>query len=180
MPDPATPTVYRFRGRLAAAAFLWGAAALFAALVLIGSITAVRGGSIVPLLLGPFFVAAGALVGVMAAGLPAAVACPSPAGLAVRFPIAIDRTIPWSDISGAVLARHPLWHGLGIRLAPHATVALATLPGPCAEVVFRTPQQVTLLPGIARANPRRLRLTVERPADLVAAIESRVQPDRRS
>ncbi len=180
MPDHAYSAAFPFRGRGAGAAFLWSSTVLFAALVITGTVSAARTGSLLPLLLVPVFLAAAALVGAMAARLPAAGVRPSSAGLSIRFPIALDRTIPWSDVASAELARHPLWHGLGIRLTPGGSVALATLPGPCAEVAFRAPQQVTVLPGVARVQAHRLRLTVESPADLVAAIQSRLEPVRRS
>lgn len=180
MPNHADSAAYPFRGRGAGAAFLWGTTALFTTLVITGTVRAASTGSLLPLLLVPVFRGAAVLIGAMAARLPAAIIRPSPAGLSIRFPIALHRTIPWSQIASAELKRHPLWHGLGIRLQPGGSVALATLPGPCAEVAFRTPQQVTVLPGVARVQAHRLRLTVESPADLVAAIQSHLEEDRRS
>jgi hypothetical protein len=179
MPASRQPRPFRFRGQGAAAVGLWlitavllaGAAATAAAAYREASVPA--GVGVVVILLGA------ALIGSMAWRTPRAVVLPGPAGLLVRFPLAIDSTIPWRDIEAAEVVRHPLWQGLGIRLWLDGTVILATLPGPALELTLNAPHPVTVLPGIAKARPRHLRLTVERPAELAGAVQSYLDSQRR-
>lgn len=179
MPASLQPRPFRFRGQVAAAAALWLIAAILVAAAAATGRVAVQDGSI-PAGFGVIVILLGvALIGSMALRTPGAVVLPGPAGLLIRFPVAIDRTIPWADIEAAEVVRHPLWQGLGIRLWLDGTVILATLPGPALELTLSAPHPVTVLPGIATARPRHLRLTVERPAELAAVIENYLAPDRR-
>ncbi|GIW13089.1 MAG: hypothetical protein KatS3mg062_0528 [Tepidiforma sp.] len=179
MPDGGAQPAFRFRGGVPVAAALWLLAIVFFAFAAAGIAAAIRSAEAAAALAAPAAAAAAVLLGHFARGLPAAGASVTPVGLAIRFPIALDCTIPWPELQSAVIVRHPWWQGLGIRLDLRGRVALATLPGQAAELTFRTPQPVTVLPFIARARARSLRLTVERPAELVAAIDRYIAPERR-
>jgi hypothetical protein len=72
------------------------------------------------------------------------------------------------------VVRHRWWEGLGIRTNLYDHVALATVPGPAAEVTFSERQRVTVLPFLPRVGARRLRLTIERPEQLVETINARI------
>lgn len=179
MPEALQPRPFRFRGQGAAAVALWLMTAVLLVAAAATAASARRSASpaaavgVVVIILGA------ALTGTMAWRAPRAVVLPGPAGLLVRFPLAIDSTIPWRDIEAAEVVRHPLWQGLGIRLWLRGTVALASLPGPALELTLSAPHPVTVLPGIATARPRHLRLTVERPAELAGAIRSYLDSQRR-
>jgi hypothetical protein len=174
MPEAAQRFGFRWRRAGAAALGLMTlgllilAGAVAAAAWLDGKFTAAL--VALPLLLAAAFTAA------MAAKLPAAVVCPTALGLAVDFPVALSSVIPWGEIEAAAVAHHPWWHGLGIRLIGAGGVALATAPGPAAELVLRHPQRVTIIPPVARVRARRLRLTVDDPAGLVETVTSRSFP----
>ncbi len=180
MTDGLQPRPFRFRGQGAAAAFLWLLTALLAAAAAATAAAAWPPGSPAAAV-GPVVLLLGAiLVGSVAVRTPRSLVLPGPAGLLIRFPLAIDRTIPWADIQGADVVRHHPWQGLGIRLWLQGTVILATLPGPALELTLRVPHPVTVLPGIATAWPRHLRLTVERPAELAGAVQACLDSHRRS
>ncbi|WP_322796015.1 hypothetical protein [Tepidiforma sp.] len=172
--------VFRLRGQRPVTVILWGVALAFAALALalgIGILAAGNGPAaivVVPLLIVAAFLAA------MARRLPAARVEVLPAGLAVRFPFAIDETIPWAEVADAAVVRHRWWNGLGIRTNLRDNVALATLPGPAVAVTFRSPRRVAVIPWTFRIGARRLILTVESPQRLAEAMCSRLEADRRS
>ena len=85
----------------------------------------------------------------------------------IRFAGFVDTIIANRDITDARLARHPLWGGLGVRLWFGSTVALATAPGEVAELEFRAPVRVWLIPRLLPLKAQRLRLSVRNPGKLV-------------
>lgn len=179
-PASRQPRPFRFRGQGAAAVALWLITAILLVAAAATAASARRSASPAATVGGVVILLGAALTGTMAWRTPRAVVLPGPGGLLVRFPLAIDSTIPWRDIEAVEVVRHPLRQGLGIRLWLRGTVALASLPGPALELTLSAFHPVTVLPGIATARPRHLRLTVERPAELAGAIRSYLDSTRRS
>lgn len=85
----------------------------------------------------------------------------------IRFAGFVDTVVANRDITDARLARHPLWGGLGVRTWFGATVVLATAPGEVAELEFRAPVRVWLIPRLLPLKAQRLRLSVRNPGKLV-------------
>lgn len=167
-------TVFRFRGQRLVAVILWAIALGFAALTVgLGVAIVSAGNSPAALVLLPS-VAVAAFLAAMARGMPDARVEVRPGGVAVSFPFALDETIPWANISDAVVVRHRWWNGLGIRTNLRDNVALATLPGPAVALTFRSPVPVAVVPWTFRIGARRLILTVESPGRLVDLVRSRI------
>lgn len=90
----------------------------------------------------------------------------------VRFPGAVDATMPRSNVLSAGLANHRWWQGLGIRTDLAGTVMLATATGSCAQLELAQPLRVWVIPRILPIRARRLRLSVRDPGRLVAHFEA--------
>ncbi len=93
-------------------------------------------------------------------------------GTRIRFGSFIDAHIPAGGILTARAAKHPWWGGLGVRTWFGSTVVLATAPGQVAELELREPVRVWLLPRVFGLKAQRLRVSVERPGELVRQFPS--------
>lgn len=85
----------------------------------------------------------------------------------IRYIGFLDRVFDNSEIEGVTLRRWPLWGGLGVRTAFRGEVALVSMWGTCAEVRFRSPVRVWLIPRLIPVRANRLILSVKNPAKLV-------------
>ena len=117
---------------------------------------------------------AAAFVGVFAFRLRQAHVALLPNGLHVYFPMSMDTGIPFDDISAATIVNHRVFYGLGIRTNLVGHVALATAWGLAAELELRKPVRAGILPYVWWTHARKLRLTVERPEVLVAAVAAKL------
>lgn len=94
--------------------------------------------------------------------------------LRVRMGRLFDQTVPLSQIREVREANHPLWGGLGIRTDFVGTVAVVTTAGKVAEVEFRGPQRLPVIPGVLKINAKRLRVSVADREGFIAALRRRV------
>ena len=85
----------------------------------------------------------------------------------IRFAGFIDTVVANQDIVGARLTTHALWKGIGVRTAFRGDVALATWWGSAAELTFREPVRVWLIPKLIPVRAGRLVVTVRNPQKLV-------------
>lgn len=99
--------------------------------------------------------------------MPASRVSVEPDGTRIRFGSFIDTHIPAGGILSARAAKHPWWGGLGVRTWFGSTVVLATAPGEVAELELKDPVRVWLLPRVFGLKAQRLRVSVERPGELV-------------
>ena len=104
--------------------------------------------------------------------MPASRVSVDPDGTRIRFGSFIDAHIPTGGILSARAAKHPWWGGLGVRTWFGSTVVLATAPGKVAELELMEPVRVWLLPRVFGLKAQRLRVSVERPGDLVRQFPS--------
>lgn len=115
-----------------------------------------------------------AFVGVFARRLPGAFAAVQPDGVRIEYPLSLSAIIPYGDIASAAVVGHHFLSGLGIRTNLAGHVALASAWGPSAELELREPVRTGILPYIWWTHAGKLRLTIERPEDFVAAVSARV------
>jgi len=97
-------------------------------------------------------------------------------GLCIYFPLSVETTVPFANIVAARVVNHRVLYGLGIRTNLMGHAALATAWGPAAEFDLREPVRVGILPGIWWTHARKLRLTVENSAELVAFATAIIDP----
>jgi hypothetical protein len=90
----------------------------------------------------------------------------------VLFPLSLHTTIPFADIESVETVQHSLLYGIGIRTNLAGHVALATAWGPAIQLTLRQPVRTGILPRIWSTHAGQLRLTVERPEDLAAELNS--------
>lgn len=83
--------------------------------------------------------------------------------LRVKLGALFDETLDWSRFSGVEKSEWPLLGGLGVRVDLKARIAVVTTSGPVAQLTFREPVKLPLLPKILRIPARAL---VVSPADL--------------
>lgn len=91
----------------------------------------------------------------------------SPDRTRIRYVGFLDRVFDNTEIEGVTLRRWPWWGGLGVRTAFRGEVALVSMWGGCAEVHFRSPVRVWLIPRLIPVRARRLILSVKNPDKLV-------------
>lgn len=99
-------------------------------------------------------------------------------GLRIYFPLSVETTVPIANIVAARVVNHRIFYGLGIRTNLVGHAALATAWGPAAEFELRDPVRVGILPVIWWTHARKLRLTVEHSAELVAFVNAMIDPNR--
>lgn len=85
----------------------------------------------------------------------------------IRYVGFLDRVFENAEIESVALRNWPLWGGLGVRTAFRGEVALVSMWGTCAEVRFRSPVRVWLIPRLIPVRGRRLILSVKNPEKLV-------------
>ena len=94
----------------------------------------------------------------------------------IRFAGFIDTVIANGDVTGARLVRRSWLGGLGVRLGPGGTVALASAWGEVAEIDLRTPVRVWLVPKLIPLQAKKLQLSVRNPAKLVEGFTRKGPP----
>lgn len=122
-----------------------------------------------PILLLPGAIMAATLVWlcVLAVRMPASMVSVDEDGTRIRFVGFLNTVIAPGGILSAGIARHPWWGGLGVRTWFGSTVVLATAPGRVVELELRQQVRVWLLPRVFGLRAQRLRVSVERPDELV-------------
>lgn len=80
----------------------------------------------------------------------------------IRFAGFVDTIVPNSDIVGARVVRRRFWYGLGARMTPGGA-SLLTSWGDIAELSFRSPVRIWLIPRVLPVNARTLGLSVRNP-----------------
>ncbi|MFN0096836.1 MAG: hypothetical protein ACKVVT_18920 [Dehalococcoidia bacterium] len=84
----------------------------------------------------------------------------------IRFAGFVDTVVDNRDIVSARVVRFPLVGGLGVRTNFRGTVALTTAFGECAELKFRKPIRVWVIPKILPAKASTLVLSIKNPQKL--------------
>jgi len=150
-----------FQALLAVIALVTGVGTVF-------SLKAVSDSSAWPLLVAPVLLGL-AFVWAFGATLraPTSYVAISDTGTRIRFAGFVDTVVANGNIVGARLMRWPLLGGLGVRTAFLGDVALASAWGEAAELTFREPVRVWLVPRVIPVKARRLTLTVRNPEKMV-------------
>ena len=168
MPVPPAGETFRFRGVRPMQALLVGSAVLLA-IGVVGMVWAALTEAAWPMLAPALLLVVTTIYLVMMlVRLPGACTVVSEREVYVRFPGAVDATMPRSNVVVAGLANHRWWQGLGIRTDLAGTVMLATATGACAQFELAEPLRVWVIPRILPIRAKRLRLSVRDPERLVA------------
>lgn len=85
----------------------------------------------------------------------------------IRFAGFVDTVVSNDNIAGARLKRRNFLGGLGVRTNFSGEVALATAFGEAAEITFRQPIRVWLIPRLIPLRAERLTLSLRNPQKLV-------------
>lgn len=85
----------------------------------------------------------------------------------IRFAGFVDTVVSNDNIAGARLKRRSILGGIGVRTNFNGEVALVTTWGDVAEVTFRQPIRVWLIPRVIPLRALRLTLSLRNPEKLV-------------
>ena len=97
----------------------------------------------------------------------------------IRFAGFIDTVVANSEITAVRLVRRNIFGGIGVRTNFKGDVALVSTWGTVAEITFRKPVRVWIIPRILPARALRLQVSIRNPALLVehfGARTSRTSP----
>jgi hypothetical protein len=94
--------------------------------------------------------------------------------LHVKLGVIFDETLPLSAIESVEESTWGLLGGLGVRTNLRGTVAVTTKAGAVAEITFKEPRRLPLLPKVWSMEAKRLVVSPENLGGFIAELRSRL------
>ncbi|MBW2457269.1 MAG: hypothetical protein JRI68_22365 [Deltaproteobacteria bacterium] len=97
--------------------------------------------------------------------------------LHVKLGAFFDETIPLTAVERVAGSTWSLWGGLGVRSNLKDMVAVTTKSGPVAEITFKEPHSLAVLPKIWRIDAKRLVVSPENLSEFIEELRDGIDQD---